>query len=243
VRRQAVGDVGAEFESPRSKADSMPARMWLITTAAIGVGLLSGCESDSGITTPANSQTHQAESGVEAKAAPNPDQTGTVTTKGTVTKSTVTKSTVTKSTAEVSAPEPSTQQPVTATMTIQPESLSVGETAEMLVSVRIEPAHYVHAIKNRGEPWSPLAVKLTLPDEVEALGDWEFPKPEVGHGAAMVYRNSVLLRRALRIRRQPSARTLRISGELRYQACNEELCWPPRTLPLSATFSIRDQGR
>jgi hypothetical protein len=226
----------------------MPPRMWLITTAAIGVGLLSGCESDSGITKPANSQTHQAESDVEAKAAPNPDQTGTVTTKSTVTKSTVTKSTVAKSTvakstAAVSAPEPSAQQPVTATMAIRPENTSVGETAEMLVSVRIEPAHYVHAIKNRGEPWIPLAVNLTLPDEVEALGDWELPKPEVGHGAAMVYRNSVLLRRALRIRRKPSARTLRISGELRYQACNEELCWPPRTLPLSATFSIRDQGR
>ncbi len=128
-------------------------------------------------------------------------------------------------------------------MKFRPESLSAGEAAELLVSVRIAPAHYVHAVNNPGEPWVPLAMNVSLPDGVEFAEDWQLPTPEKGHGDALVYRNSVMLRRALRVGAKSAARDVRVSGKLRYQACNDELCWPTRTMVLSAPLSIREGAK
>jgi Disulphide bond corrector protein DsbC len=143
----------------------------------------------------------------------------------------------------LTAPDPSPDNPVTATMTIRPEKLTFGEVAEILVFVRIAPAHYVHAANRPDEPWIPLTVNVSLPDEFEYSGDWQFSTPEKGHGGALVYRNSVLLRRPLRTRLKSRQARLRVTGEFRYQACNDELCWPPRTIKLSASVSISDQAR
>jgi hypothetical protein len=199
-------------------------RMWSVMMAVVFVGHLSGCSSRSATTTSANDPVD-----------------GTVESKGIRTRAQ--GAAATKRIGQVSAPDPSPDEPVTATMKFRPESLPAGEATEILVSVRIATAHYIHAAKNSDEPWVPLAMNVSLPDGVEFLGDWQMPTPEKGHGDALVYRNSVLLRRALRIGPKSAPRDLRVSGKLRYQACNDELCWPTRTMELSAPLFIREQGK
>jgi hypothetical protein len=198
--------------------------LWSVVMAVICVAHLSGCGSDSVGTKSANVHVDRA---AESKGIRNDRQGGAAT----------------EGIDQVFASAPSSEEPVTATMKLRPESLAAGEAAELLVSVRIATAHYVHAANKPGAPWVPLAMTVSLPDGVEFSGDWHLPTPDKGHGDAPVYRNSVLLRRALRVGAKSAPRDVRVSGKLRYQACNDELCWPTRTMELFAPLSIRDGAK
>jgi hypothetical protein len=147
------------------------------------------------------------------------------------------------STPVVSVPDPSPSEPVTAVMTIQPERASVGETIELLVHIRIASAHFVHAKDDAGGPFVPLTVNSALPEEVEPIGDWRVPTPEKGRGNSQVFRSSVVLRRLLKVVSGSAPATLTVTGELEYQVCTDELCWPRGTLKLSAPLVIQSQPR
>jgi hypothetical protein len=135
-------------------------------------------------------------------------------------------------------PEPSPSEPVRAVMACRP---SGRVTAELLVAVRIARAHYLHAEADHGGTFTPLGMEATLPAGIEFAGDWAFPPAEAGRAGVAVYRNFVLLRRSLRVA-SPPPKTLTVTGVLRYQACNDELCWPPGKMELSAPISIRTEG-
>jgi hypothetical protein len=142
---------------------------------------------------------------------------------------------------EIAVTEPSPSEPLTAMMTIQPKRAAVGETALVLVHIRIASAHFIHAKDEAGGPFVPLAVDITVPDGVEPIGDWQFPNPEKGRGNSLAYRNSVLLRRSLRVVSNAAPRTLTLKGELQYLVCTDELCWPLGKLKLSAPLMIQSQ--
>ena len=139
--------------------------------------------------------------------------------------------------------DPSPSEPVTAVMTFQPKRASVGQTVELLVHIRIACAHFIHANETAGGPFVPVAVNTTLPAGVEPVGDWQAPTPEKGRGTSTVYRDSVLLRRSLRVVSNSLPETLTVTGELQYQVCTEELCWPKGKLALSAQLVIEPQRR
>jgi hypothetical protein len=199
-------------------------RTRLVVMAVILVAQIGGCGPDSAIT---HSENAQIDRTAESKGVRNHGQNNVVA----------------KGNDQLLAPDPSPNQPVTATMKVRPEILASGEAGEILVSVRIAGEYYVHAAKNPGEPWVPLAISVPLPDGLEFVGDWHVPTPQKGHGGALVYRDSALLRRGLRIGLKAAPRVVRVSGDLHYQACNDELCWPPRTIHLSAPLSIRDTSQ
>ncbi len=144
---------------------------------------------------------------------------------------------------EVAVPDPSPSEPVTAVMTIQPKCASVGETVEVLVHIRIASAHFIHAKDDSGGPFVPVTVKTTLPEGVEPIGDWQIPTPEKGRANALIYRDSVLLRRSLRVVSRAEPENLTVVGELQYQVCTDELCWPKGKMKLSAPLVIQSQPR
>jgi Disulphide bond corrector protein DsbC len=144
---------------------------------------------------------------------------------------------------ETAVPDPSPSEPVTAVMTIRPKRATVGETALVLVHIRIASAHFIHAKDDAGGPFVPVAVNVTLPEGVEPIGDWQAPTPENGRGNSRVYRNSVVLRRSVKVVSSSAPETLTVTGELRYQVCTDELCWPRGRLKLSAHFIIQSQPR
>jgi len=155
---------------------------------------------------------------------------------------------VAESTDEISVPdpsssEPSPNEPVTAVMSIRPQRVSVGETAEVLVNIRIAEAHFIHASDDPGGPFVPVAVKMTLPEGVEFAGDWQLPTPEKGRGNSLVYYNLTRLRRSLRVVSNSTSENLTITAELQFQACTDELCWPQGRLELSAPLVIQSQSR
>jgi hypothetical protein len=129
------------------------------------------------------------------------------------------------------APEPSSNEPVKAVMECRTTG---GDTAELLVAVRIAGTYYLHAEADYGGTFTPLKVEATLPPGVEFVGDWSFPAPKKERGIE-IYRTSVLLKRTLKV--TSATANPKVTGVLRYQACNDELCWPPGKLELSAQLS------
>lgn len=136
------------------------------------------------------------------------------------------------------APDPTLHEPVTATMVARPERISAGETADLLVSVRIAPGHYVHAASDADTTFAPVTVDVELPEAVEAVGAWEFPSPQSAKNGEHVYRDSLLLRRTLKVPADALPRTHQLTGRVRYQVCNEELCWPLATIEATARLEI-----
>jgi N-acetylgalactosamine-6-sulfatase len=144
---------------------------------------------------------------------------------------------------EIAVPDPSPSEPVMAVLTIRPARAAPGETVEALVRIRIAGAHFIHAKDDAGSPFVPLTMSATLPEGVEPVGEWQFPAPEKGRGKSLVYRDSVLLRRSLRVVSSSSPKTLTVAGELQYQVCTDELCWPKGKLKLSAPLMIQSPRR
>lgn len=128
-------------------------------------------------------------------------------------------------------------------MVIRPESAKAGQTVELLVAVRIASAHYLHAADDSDTTFVPVAMSLVLPDGIEAVGEWQFPAPISVHGHSMGYRESIFLRRSLKVLPTALPQTLRLMGALHYQACTDELCWPKGTMELSAPLTIQSQTR
>ena len=144
---------------------------------------------------------------------------------------------------QAAVPDPSPSEPVTAVITVQPERASAGETIEAVVRIRIAGGHFIHAKDEARSPFIPLTMNMTLPDGLEPLGDWQFPAPEKGRGQSLIYRESVLLRRSLRVVSSSEPKTLTVMGELQYQVCTEEICWPKGKLKLSAPLMIQSPRR
>ncbi len=127
------------------------------------------------------------------------------------------------------APEPSASEPVKAAMSCR----QTGPfKAEIQVVVRIAATYYVRAEADHGGKFTPLKIEAKLPPGVEFDGEWIFPKPEAE--CIQVYRSAVLLKRSLKLNSLQTS--MPVTAVLRYQACNDELCWPPDKLELSATL-------
>ena len=144
---------------------------------------------------------------------------------------------------QFSVPDPSPSEPVTAAMRIDPQGASAGDSVELLVYVRIARAHFVHAAHPTDRVFAPVEMTVALPEGITAQGEWRFPPPEHGRGDSLVYRNSMLLRRRLKVTANASLQTVVANGELSFEVCSDELCWPLRKIELSAPLTIQPKRR
>jgi hypothetical protein len=147
--------------------------------------------------------------------------------------------TVPGSSAQISVPEPTRTEPVTARMQASRETLRAGDAFELLVRVRIAGEHHIYALNSAQKPFIPTTLKLVMPDGVEATEDWSAPQPGQGKDGEKIYTDTILFRRPMKLRTGVHDDKLSFSGELRYQACTGELCWPPGTIALSTTVSVQ----
>jgi hypothetical protein len=144
---------------------------------------------------------------------------------------------------QISVDEPSLSEPVKAVMQIRPDVAVPGNVIEVLVNVRIARAHYLHAANGWDKTFSPVAIKSELPEGVQPIGDWQLPKPTKIHGASVGYRDSILLTRKLKVLPSVKKQTVVFTAYLQYQACTDEMCWPPANTKLTASFVIGSSSR
>jgi hypothetical protein len=139
-------------------------------------------------------------------------------------------------------PDPSPSDPVVVGMRFDPAFGGAGDTTLLLVSVRIARAHHVYALGDADSTYSPVKINVQFPDELQPQGDWDFPEPEVDKGGRRVYRNALLVQRSVKVAADAFASSLTVNGQLSFQVCTDELCWPRRSIEVSTSFIVHPAG-
>jgi len=135
-------------------------------------------------------------------------------------------------------PEPSSAEPVTAAMKTDQPTARPGDTFDVMVCVRIAGGHHIYSTNAVAGPFTPTTLNLVVPAGLEPVGGWIVPSPATTKTGQRVYTDSLLFRRSLKVRLNTPPGVLSIKGELRYQACTEELCWPPGNIGVSASVAV-----
>lgn len=145
--------------------------------------------------------------------------------------------------AAIAPDNTSSELPVTASMEATPRALMAGQTFQIVVHVTVANAHHIYATNSIGKPFVPTTLEVTLPAGVETTGPWIPPEPIRRGNGDLIYTDSISFVRPARLKMNIPSGRRSIAGELRYQACTEELCWPPRTLQFSASIEVHSIKR
>jgi DsbC/DsbD-like thiol-disulfide interchange protein len=123
-------------------------------------------------------------------------------------------------------------------------ALRPGEKVTLNLTANIDPGWHVYAIDQ--PPDSPVvATQITVPDHqpLSLIGDIDAPAPEskmdptIGKQADF-YEGSAAFALPLRVDKKAHAGKYSLELDVRYQACNERLCLPPRTQKISTPVEI-----
>ena len=119
---------------------------------------------------------------------------------------------------------------------------SAGEKVSLVVEMTPNPGIHVYAPGAKDY----LPVKLTLKPQADIkIGKLTYPKSEMVHFAALnetvpVYQKPFkLLQDVTLAKPAKSGSTLAVSGTLEFQACDDQVCFVPESVPVSWTVTIR----
>lgn len=139
-------------------------------------------------------------------------------------------------------------QVVTAAAAVRPDVMAPGTAAELVVTVAIAPEWHVNAHVPSERYLIPTELTLTAPPDVE-VGEVRYPSGEHRTFAfnprkpLATYAGTVTLNASVRAGETAKVdRAALIRGTLRYQACNDTRCLPPRTLDVVARLQLRKQA-
>src|SRR5690242_9450873 len=76
--------------------------------------------------------------------------------------------------------EPMPTKPVVAQAALRPAADRNGSKVELVIGVRIAPGWHIYAADGPTGSGIPTALKWKLPDGIEAVGEWQYPKTSPG---------------------------------------------------------------
>jgi len=117
-----------------------------------------------------------------------------------------------------------------------------GSSFQIAVVMKIRPGFHVNAREKSEDYLIATDLKAALPAGFTS-GDVSYPKGKLEQFAFSktplnVYQDTVILRMPLTALASAPLGEQHIPLKLRYQACSNELCLPPVTLPLDATLNV-----
>jgi hypothetical protein len=118
-----------------------------------------------------------------------------------------------------------------------------GEVVSADFIIAVKDGYHVNSNTPADEYLIPL--KLTFPEGPAQVVDVVYPKPQMekfqfSEKPVSVFQGSFKTHAKLKISPQAAAGTSTLVGKLRYQACNDRMCLPPRTLELKIPLEIRN---
>lgn len=119
-----------------------------------------------------------------------------------------------------------------------------GATVHLLLQADIRSGYVVVAQQARGAGLLPLSVKLN-DDQYLKTGRPSFPTAEqrlVGARKVAAYASILHIMLPVTISPQAPAGETTLSGELRYQACDDTRCMSPQTVPVVLVIDIERNG-
>ncbi len=122
------------------------------------------------------------------------------------------------------------------------EPVARGSSFQIAVVMKIRPGFHVNAREKSEDYLIATDLKAALPAGFTS-GEVSYPKGKLEKFAFSkiplnVYQDTVILRMPVTALASAPLGEQRIPLKLRYQACSNELCLPPVTLPLDATLNV-----
>jgi thiol:disulfide interchange protein DsbD len=120
-----------------------------------------------------------------------------------------------------------------------------GKSFQVAVVMKIRPGFHVNAREVSADYLIPTELRTDVPAGFRS-GDIVYPKGTLHtftfskNKQLNVYTDSVVIRLPLTVLANAHIGTQNLALKLRYQACSDEICLPPTTLPLTATINVTD---
>lgn len=121
--------------------------------------------------------------------------------------------------------------------------LKAGKTSDVVLRFSIVPGFHINSNKPNSELLIPTTLKLDSAGAITAKNiayepgkDLAFPfDPDT---KLNVYSGEFSIRASLFVPARTAAGTVAMHGELRYQACSDRSCFPPKDLPLEFNVTV-----
>lgn len=130
-----------------------------------------------------------------------------------------------------------------ATVTSTPPTLKAPGSGLLNIRLTIAPGYHIYA-QNQKQPYLiPTVVTLNKSTGV-TFGSAAYPRPETvvlpaGQGRTRVYTGQVVVHVPFTVDHSIKAGALLLSGQVRYQACNDAACYPPAKLSFTSTLTVK----
>lgn len=131
---------------------------------------------------------------------------------------------------EIKLPDRKPGERIQAAAALSPSRLAPGESAEIFLKVRLAPGHHIYALGKSGSDLKPTAITVELPPNLSLAGDWKAPEPSALDDGSRVHKGEVIFRNRLTAGAGLPPGRLKIPVTLKYQVCNDLLCWPPEEI-------------
>lgn len=135
------------------------------------------------------------------------------------------------------------QMPAQATVAAVPERAAVraGDSTVLLVTIDVAAGLHAQSHTPSDPNYIPLVVTPT-PDEAVEFGGIDYPvgvdKTYPGLGKLNVYTGRVVVRVPVKIKAGTPDGAIKLAGVVRYQACDDTVCFPPKRVPFETTIDV-----
>jgi hypothetical protein len=141
------------------------------------------------------------------------------------------------------AQQPGTTQPSVVIAPVQDVQLRPGAAAKVELDFRVGASFHINSNKPKSPLLIPTSLKLVAPNGMQvglqypAGEDQSFPfSPDE---KLSVYSGDFAIDASMKAQPNLHAGTYPITGELHYQACDRNACYPPKTLPVQFKVVVK----
>lgn len=118
-----------------------------------------------------------------------------------------------------------------------------GKTAAVQIACRVNPGFHVNSNKPNSELLIPTEFKFSLPTELMIAGvtypaGQQLTFPFMPNEPLSVYSGDFEVAPNVRASLHARPGTYRVHATLKYQACNDRQCFPPKTLPVDFDVKV-----
>jgi DsbC/DsbD-like thiol-disulfide interchange protein len=127
-------------------------------------------------------------------------------------------------------------------MPVDTVTVSAGHKTPVAFTFRVEKGYHINSNKPLAEELIPTQLHFTLPGEI-VIGKVEYPAgvlmsfPFDPTQKLSVYSGDVVIHAVVLAPQGAQPGPLTVHGELKYQACDNNACYPPKKLPI--TFNVK----
>ena len=146
---------------------------------------------------------------------------------------------VTALAAQLVSPAP---KPGHATIAPSPAEVNGAAGGKLALFVDVTPKPNIHVYAPGSKDYIPITVKLNTPPEIKA-GKLSYPKSETMTFAdekVPVFQKPFRLTQDVTLDKSAKAgSTVTVTGTVNYQACDDRVCYPPESAPVSWTIVVK----